>query len=162
MWGREMRAGLLFVISALLIGQGFREWRRSHRESFREIVGELESRDSRDRAASASAAGLISSAADSGRAQAPASARGTLPRASGEAPVGRIDPNRASASELTRLPGIGPALAGRIVADRGRRGAFASPDALLRVRGIGPKTLDRIRGYLSFPAAAHGDSLTGF
>jgi len=155
MWGREMRAGLAFVILALLIGEGFREWRRSHRESFQEIVRELESRDSRDRAAAATAA-------DSDRAGAPAPAGGAPPRAAREVPVGRIDPNRASTSELTRLPGIGPALAGRIVADRASRGLFASPEALRRVRGIGAKTLDRIRGYLSFPVAAGGDSLTGF
>jgi len=154
MWGREMRAGLAFVILALLIGQGFREWRRSHKESFQEIVRGLESRDSRNR-----------TAPDSGRADAPASGRddrSRAPRLLREVPVGRIDPNRASESELTRLPGIGPALAERIVTDRERRGVFASPEALLRVRGIGPKTLDRIRGYLSFPAPAGGDSLTGF
>ena len=79
-----------------------------------------------------------------------------------ELPAGRIDPNRASASELVRLPGIGPALAGRIVADRDQHGGFPSPEALLRVRGIGPKTLDRIRGFLSFPSTSGGDSLTGF
>ena len=158
MWGREMRAGLAFVILALLIGQGFREWRRSHKESFQEIVRGLESRDSRDRTAAGSVAGAgnVSNAADSGHAEARA------PRLPAEVPVGRIDPNRASESELTRLPGIGPALAERIVTDRERRGVFASPEALLRVRGIGPKTLDRIRGYLSFPAPAGGDSLTGF
>ena len=159
MWGREMRAGLLFVVLALLIGQGFREWRRSHEKSFQEIVRGLESRDARDRAASATTGG------DSSGAGARALAGGTMPGAtphSREVPVGRIDPNRASASELTRLPGIGPALAGRIVADRVSRGAFSSPQALLRVRGIGPKTLERIRGYLSFPAPDGGDSLTGF
>ena len=77
-------------------------------------------------------------------------------------PVGRIDPNRASAPELERLPGIGPALAGRIVEDRDRRGAFSSPEALLRVPGIGPRILERIRAYLSFPAAPGGDSLAEF
>jgi competence protein ComEA len=89
-----------------------------------------------------------------------APARGA--RAPREVPVGKIDLNRATAPELVRLPGIGPALAERIVTDRESRGPFSSPEALLRVRGIGPKTLDRIRGYLSFPAAAQGDSLTGF
>jgi competence protein ComEA len=76
--------------------------------------------------------------------------------------VGRIDPSRASASELVRLPGIGPSLAGRIVADRDQHGGFPTAEALLRVRGIGPKTLERIRGFLSFPPPAGGDSLTGF
>jgi len=151
MWGREMRAGLLFVIVALLIGQGFREWRRSHESTFRDLVGDLELRDAYARArASTPGPGI---AADS---------TASPPRAPREMPVGRIDPNRATAADLTRLPGIGPALAGRIVDDRGHNGLFRSPEALLRVRGIGPKTLERIRGFLSFPDAARGDSLTGF
>jgi len=149
MWGREMRVGLLFVIAALLIGQGFREWRRSHESTFRDLVQDLEQRDAYARA-STPAPGA---AADS---------TGPPSRAPREMPVGRIDPNRATAADLTRLPGIGPALAGRIVADRGQNGLFRSPESLLRVRGIGPKTLERIRGFLSFPGAAGGDSLTGF
>jgi competence ComEA-like helix-hairpin-helix protein len=143
-----MRAGLAFVVAALLIGQGFREWRRSHQTSFRDLVADLEQRDAYGRGSPAPGPG--EGAPDSTRA---------VPR---EMPVGRIDPNRASASDLTRLPGIGPALAGRIVADRGHHGAFPSPEALLRVPGIGPKTLARIRGYLSFADAAGGDSLAGF
>jgi competence protein ComEA len=53
----------------------------------------------------------------------------------------RIDVNRASASELALLPGIGPALAARIVEERERNGPFASLDDLVRVRGIGPAIL---------------------
>jgi competence ComEA-like helix-hairpin-helix protein len=134
MWGREMRAGVAFVVAALLIGQGFREWKRSHERQFQEIVGELEARDAHARESAApDPGGASDSARDPG------------------IPVGGIDPNRASASELMRLPGIGPALAARIIADRLQRGAFASPEALLRVPGIGPKTLGRIRAFLSFP-----------
>lgn len=58
--------------------------------------------------------------------------------AGGEA---RVRVNSATAEELMRLPGVGPALAARIVAAR----PFASLDELLRVPGIGPKTLDRLR-----------------
>jgi len=153
MWGREMRAGLAFVIAALLIGQGFRDWRRSHEKSFRDLVQDLEQRDAYARASTPPAPG--ETAPDSAAAP-------RMPRVQRAMPVGRIDPNRASAPELTRLPGIGPALAARIVADRGQNGVFRSPEALLRVHGIGPKTLERIRAFLSFPGAAGGDSLTGF
>jgi competence protein ComEA len=155
-----MRAGVVFVVAALLIGQGFREWRRSHEESFQEIVRGLESRDSSVREAAAPPP----AGADSGRVEAGAAASRPerTPRVPREVPVGRMDPNHAGAAELTRLPGIGPALAGRIVAERDRHGPFASPEALLRVRGIGPKTLAKIRGFLSFPNAAGGDSLAGF
>ena len=58
--------------------------------------------------------------------------------------TGPIDLNRASAGQLTRLPGIGPKIARRIVDDRNQRGPFKSVDDLSRVRGIGKKTLERL------------------
>lgn len=57
----------------------------------------------------------------------------------------RIDLNRADASELDQLPGIGPVLAGRIVEHRRQAGPFRSVDELLAVRGIGPALLARLR-----------------
>jgi competence ComEA-like helix-hairpin-helix protein len=59
---------------------------------------------------------------------------------------GPVDVNRASVTELTALPGIGPALAERIVAAREEDGRFRSVDDLLRVSGIGPAKLERLRG----------------
>jgi competence protein ComEA len=56
-----------------------------------------------------------------------------------------LDLNSASAEELERLPGIGPSLASRIVAYRGKHGRFASVEELIRVGGIGPATLARVR-----------------
>lgn len=70
--------------------------------------------------------------------------------------------DRASAAELDRLPGIGPALANRIVADRQSHGPFGSMAGLRRVRGLGPSLLDRLRVHLSFggiPAEAQVTSL---
>jgi competence protein ComEA len=60
-----------------------------------------------------------------------------------------IDPNRADASTLEALPGIGPARAAAIVAGR-ENGAYRSPADLGRVRGIGPVTLRRITSWLAF------------
>lgn len=57
-----------------------------------------------------------------------------------------IDINRADAPELERLPGVGPAIARRIVDRRGKR-LFRSVDELLEVRGIGPATLERLRPH---------------
>jgi competence protein ComEA len=57
---------------------------------------------------------------------------------------GLVDVNRASAEALQDLPGVGPALAGRIVAEREKR-MFSSVDDLVRVPGIGPATLERLR-----------------
>ena len=59
-----------------------------------------------------------------------------------------IDPNRADAAELASLPGIGPALAQRIIDERTRGGPFRSLDDLLRVSGIGEKTLGKLRPRL--------------
>jgi competence ComEA-like helix-hairpin-helix protein len=56
----------------------------------------------------------------------------------------RVDLNRADLDALQTLPGIGPALAGRIVAAR-REQLFKSLDDLTRVRGVGPATVERLR-----------------
>lgn len=69
--------------------------------------------------------------------------RGGRPRGAG--PETPIDINGASEEMLQRLPGIGPALAARIVNLRRSRGRFTSVDSLVAVRGIGPATVARIR-----------------
>jgi competence protein ComEA len=60
-------------------------------------------------------------------------------------PPGPVNVNRAAAEELQGLPGVGPATAQAIVADREANGPFASVDELERVRGIGPAKLAVIR-----------------
>lgn len=60
----------------------------------------------------------------------------------------RLNLNTASAAELSILPGLGPALAQRIVDDRERRGAFANLDDLKRVSGIGPALVNRMRAHV--------------
>jgi competence protein ComEA len=76
-----------------------------------------------------------------------ASARLAQPLGAGE----RIAVNRASAAELDRLPGIGPALAGAIVADREANGPYRTPADLDRVRGIGPALVARLRDRILLP-----------
>ena len=66
------------------------------------------------------------------------------------APGEIVDIDRASAEELTRLPRVGPALAQRIVADRGVHGPFGELRALDRVPGIGPVLLEALRPHAGF------------
>ena len=80
-----------------------------------------------------------------GRLGAAASGRRSGPTARASSPTtGRIDVSRAGVEELQRLPGIGPALAERIVAARQEQ-MFTSVDDLVRVRGIGEATVERLR-----------------
>jgi len=165
MWGREMRAGVVFVLVSLLVGSAFREWKRAHESRFEELVADLVLRDAASRSAAAVGHGLDAAENRTGREQDSGSAGAG--RAAGRGAGGdrgpalapsRIDLDRATARDLERLPGIGPALAARIVADRAEQGPFRSPEALLRVRGIGPRTLRRIRPYLAPPAPVDSGS----
>jgi len=56
-----------------------------------------------------------------------------------------ININTASLKELETLPGIGPALAARIIEDREQFGAYESVEQLDRVRGIGPRLMEKLR-----------------
>jgi competence ComEA-like helix-hairpin-helix protein len=60
----------------------------------------------------------------------------------------RLDLNRAGWHELVCLPGIGEVRAREIVRDRTERGPFAGPDDLDRVKGIGPKTIRKVREFI--------------
>jgi competence ComEA-like helix-hairpin-helix protein len=68
-------------------------------------------------------------------------------RSSAESPV-RMNLNTADAALLQRLPRIGPALAGRIIAYRQEHGPFRRVEDVVNVKGIGPKTLEQMAPYL--------------
>jgi len=59
-----------------------------------------------------------------------------------------VELNTASAPLLSRVAGIGPTLARRIVAHRETAGAFRSRKELLDVAGLGPKTFEQCAGFL--------------
>ncbi len=62
--------------------------------------------------------------------------------------MGTVNINTASEAELQLLPGIGPALAQRIVADRQKNGVYTSVEQLDRVSGIGGKKLEQLRPHV--------------
>ena len=64
-------------------------------------------------------------------------------------PASPINLNTASARELEALPGVGPAIANRIVAAR-KDSRFNGLNDLDRVKGIGPKKLEEMRPYAAF------------
>lgn len=147
---------LLLVLAALfLAGLGAREWRAG----FPDAAERLERFDREDPplpippAPRARAAPRWAAA----RPDPPAPARAVQPprpRATAAPPPPVADPrpldlNHASADEISRLPGVGPSLARRIVEERDRRGRFESSDSLRGVLGMGPKKLAALREYVT-------------
>lgn len=59
-----------------------------------------------------------------------------------------LDLNEVPHQQLTLLPGVGPALAERIIRYRRERGRFETLEELRRVDGIGPVLTDQLSGYL--------------
>ena len=60
----------------------------------------------------------------------------------------QVNINTATAKELEMLPGIGKIIAEEIVQYRTAGNRFAAPDDLLKVKGVGAKTLEKIRGMI--------------
>jgi competence protein ComEA len=68
---------------------------------------------------------------------------------SGGIAAGPINLNTATADQLDRLDGVGPATAAKILAWRLEHGGFRSVDDLAQVPGIGPKRLAALRPHVS-------------
>ncbi len=60
-----------------------------------------------------------------------------------------LDLSRAGAEDLEALPGIGPSLAAAILAQRERVGGFRRIDDLLAVPGVGRRTVERLRPWVT-------------
>ncbi len=158
------RRALLFVAAVAALGTGVRGLRalrapdvpRSDREALATQIARVDSaiatggrrpasRKSRETAVRAGSD--VPPAATKPTASARADPHEALRRAP-------IDLDLADAASLDRLPGIGPALAARIVADRETNGPFASLDGLQRVKGVGPSLAARVAPFVTFSRAA--------
>jgi competence ComEA-like helix-hairpin-helix protein len=115
---------LLVVLLAAGLGLAVGHWRRAH-PALVERLEQLEPRAAPD-----------------------ARVRSLAPRPRPKAASWPVDLNHAGAAELVGLPGVGPALAARIVAAREAAGPFAAVDDLRRVRGLRRRTIERLRALV--------------
>jgi len=76
-----------------------------------------------------------------------------LPALAADSPQGVVNVNTASAAQLEAIPGVGPALASRIVEHRDKNGAFKKVEDLMLVRGIGEKSFERLRPWVAISGA---------
>ena len=128
------RRALYFLAAVALLGVGTRAWRgRRVAADTTGLTKQIEAIDS--------AAPRV------------AGRRSRKPATRDPQPVARIDLDSAPAPDIEKLPGIGPALAKRIVKDRETNGPFGCLAALDRVKGIGPALLARIDSVATFSAA---------
>lgn len=80
-------------------------------------------------------------------ATAPTRAAAPAPARAAASDLKPVDLNTAGSADLEAVPGIGKSLAQRIVTFREKNGPFASVDDLLKVQGIGEKSLQKLRPY---------------
>ncbi len=145
LYSRSQLRVLLVLAALFLAGLGVRQWRagfpdaalrleRFDREP--EPTGPLSARDTADGPPASLPPPSIPARMPEGTArETPSTPPDPRP----------LDLNRASLAELSRLPGVGPGLARRILEDRNRRGRFESTEALGRIVGLGPKKLASLR-----------------
>ena len=132
------RKALWFLALVAVSGSGVRLWRSA-----------------RDPIAPAEAAALAQQIerVDSVRAAGRRTKRKQPDKPKAATPAQPLDIDRASVAEIEALPGIGPALAERIVATRDSLQGFGSIEALCVVRGVGPTLAQRLRPLVTFTGA---------
>jgi competence protein ComEA len=65
------------------------------------------------------------------------------------APAGKVNLNTATVQQLTELPGVGDALAARIVEYRQKSGGFKSAQELMNIKGIGEKNFGKLEAHVT-------------
>ncbi len=86
---------------------------------------------------------------EAGKGAGPAGSFPENPSAGASSAPSKVNINTADAAGLDVLPGVGPATAQRIVADREANGPFASPEDIMRVPGIGEKKYEQMADMIA-------------
>lgn len=143
------RQALLFLAAVALLGTGVRAVR-----AMREGGGEVAAQPALERQlAAAERVAKEERAAKAVRGSGGGKRRkGKAAKPAAVEPAGPVDVDRADTLALDALPGVGPALARRIVADREARGPFGRLEALDEVPGIGAALLARLAPHVTFSA----------
>ncbi len=147
------RKALWFLALVALSGSGVRLWRAQGSAPSLEDSAGLERQIQR----AESAAVRRGATAPKRRGRASAETRSEPPGRISQSPTPPvavqsvpIDLDHASQSEIESLPGIGPALAKRIVDYRDSAGTFGGLGALCDVRGVGPALVEKLRPLVTF------------
>ena len=127
LYTRAQLVVILTVVGVAGLGLAVGHWRRAYPE----VAARIERFDRAPTPFTPTVGDLPLAAPRRPRSES-ASPRPVIPKS-----TGRVDINRATEDELRALPGVGSALAARIVEIRRRDGPFASLDDLGRVRGLG-------------------------
>ncbi len=155
LYTRRQIVVLLILLTIAGLGLAIGHWRRARPD----VTDYLEQLDR----APAPASSLAAPRSEEGASSAPSPEpvprrprRGTAPSESPrprsaptDVPSDTIDLNRATTDELTRLPGVGPALARRIVDLRAAEGPFTQIDELGRVRGMSVRKVEKLRALVT-------------
>jgi competence ComEA-like helix-hairpin-helix protein len=158
------RQALLFLAAVALLGAGSRVWRSREAPApsvdLDRQIAAVESPRSQGKGRLAKrlrgfknhdSATRDSTQADIGAASVQTSPSFAVARPANGGQIVNLD--TASAAEIERLPGVGPSLAKRIVANRDSAGPFGCLAALDPVRGIGPALLRRLDSLVTFSGA---------
>ena len=157
LYTRQQLVLLLLLLGAAGIGLGVVHWRAAHPQLVERLEQlEREIAESEDAGAEARGAARVAELRKSGegprgdraaRPMAPSRAsKRQTPRPDGSAAP--LDLNQATLADLTRLPGVGPVLAGRILETRDAVGRFGAVEDLMDVRGLGRTKLERLRPFV--------------
>ena len=140
LYSRHQLGVLLILLYAAALGLAVGHFRRAHPD----VVDRLEQFDR-----TPPPAGSLAPPARSPAPPPPGRPRATSRSGGRPSRAAPVDLNRADVAALSGLPGIGRALATRIVKARETDGPFAAVDDLRQVIGVRRRTLDRLRGLVT-------------